>query len=170
MCTRNFSVEYVLPLCRRLASSPRTNTWSKHMLGVGRLASSGDPYIYVGGSASSWQGHQSQTSQRTGTRVSAVHWSPRLGVGRGANNSTPQKVSCYETSHTGYVRRLTFFKKCTATEEEMRLISLDISLGDKGHESADGFILERSRYVWFTGCVQYMPLRIWSLCQFSKLI
>jgi len=35
--------------------------------------------------------------QRVGARLSVVHWSSRLAVGHGAN-STPYKVSCYETT------------------------------------------------------------------------
>jgi hypothetical protein len=55
------------------------------MLRVGRLASSNDPESYDGGSVSSWQGHPSQIGQRVGARLSVVHLSSRLGVGRGAN-------------------------------------------------------------------------------------
>jgi hypothetical protein len=50
------------------------------MLQLGRLASSDDPYSYVGGSLSSWQGHPSQTGQRIGARLGIVYWSSRLGV------------------------------------------------------------------------------------------
>jgi hypothetical protein len=31
-----------------------------------------------------------------------------LGVGHGATNSTPLKVSCYETSHEGMLDRILF--------------------------------------------------------------
>jgi len=42
-----------------------------------------------------------------------------LRVGRGAKNSTPWKVSCYETSYKkGYVSQSRFFKNCRATKEE----------------------------------------------------
>jgi hypothetical protein len=70
-----------------------------HVAVGGRLASSDDPYTYAGGSVSSWQGQRSKTSQKVGARLSVVHWSSRLEVWRGANNSNPYKVSCYETSH-----------------------------------------------------------------------
>jgi hypothetical protein len=62
---------------------------SKHMLRVGRLANSDDSYSYAGGSVRSWQGYPGQTGQSVGARLSVVHWSFRLGVGRGANNSAP---------------------------------------------------------------------------------
>jgi len=48
-----------------------------------------DPLSYAGGSVRSWQDHQSQTGQKVGARLSVVHWSSRLQIGRGANNSTP---------------------------------------------------------------------------------
>jgi hypothetical protein len=80
-----------------LFSSPRTTTLSKHMLQVRRLASSYDPYSYAGMSVSSWHHHPSQKGQWVGARLSVVHWSSKLGVGSDSNNSTPQKVSCYET-------------------------------------------------------------------------
>jgi hypothetical protein len=95
-------------------ASPRTTTLSKHMLRVGRLPSSDDPYSYAGGSVSSWQGHPSQTCQRVGAILCVVNWSSMLGVGRRANNSTPYKVPCYETSK----RRQSFFKNCRAREGE----------------------------------------------------
>jgi hypothetical protein len=59
-----------------------------HVAG-GRLVSSDDPYSYAGGSVISWQGHPNQTGQRVGARLVVIHWSSKLGVGRGANNSTP---------------------------------------------------------------------------------
>jgi len=55
---KQYSYHILLSFCHQ--SSPRTTTLSKHMLRVGRLASSDNPYSCAGGSLSSWQGHSSQ--------------------------------------------------------------------------------------------------------------
>jgi len=66
---------------------------------------------YAGGSVSIWLGHPSQTGQKVAARLTVVHWSSRLGVGHGANNSTPVKSFLYETSKKKR-RRTSFFKNC----------------------------------------------------------
>jgi len=77
------------------------------------------PRAMLGRSVSSRQGHPSQKDQRVGARLSVVHWTSWLGVGRDANNAFPQKVSCYETSHQKkkICEAAKFFNNCRATKE-----------------------------------------------------
>jgi len=69
-----------LKVREKVQSSPKTTTLSKHMLQVGRLASSDEPYYsYAGGSLSCWQGHPTHTRERVGARLSVVDWYLQFG-------------------------------------------------------------------------------------------